>query len=60
MRCAATGMSASVAFQPDAIVRGVVSRRQGQGTATIATIEGRWTDAVEVTAPEWEARGENC
>ena len=58
MRCAATGMSASVTFQPDAVVRGAVSRLQGHGTAKIATIDGRWTDVVEVTAPEWEARGE--
>ena len=58
MRCAVTGMSASIAFQPDGIVSGAASRLQGQGTAKIAAIDGRRTDIVEVTAPEWEARGE--
>jgi len=59
VRCAVTGMSASVAFQPDGAVRGAASRLQGQGTARIAAIDGRWADTVEVTAPEWEARGES-
>ena len=60
MRCAATGMSASITFHPDGTVRGAASRLQGQGTARVAAIDGRWTDVVEVTAPEWEARGGWC
>ena len=59
MRCAATGMRASVDFLPGgAAVRGAVSRLQGQGTVKIATINGSWADTVEVTAPDWEASGE--
>lgn len=57
VRCAASGLTASVSFLPERRVDGSVVRLQGQGTAAVASISGFWDSKVQVDVPEWGAQG---